>query len=279
MPTDSPTAEVRLVELKRWMIALLVKQGMFAAEAEIVALRLLESELMGRPAGGVRWLPLLLSAMDVGDIDPRARMITLVDQPALLVVDGSTGVGQVTLTQALRHAVNKAASCGAATVILRNSRPVGDPISCLAAATSQGFLAGMMHTCKRQLEPFPIGPGEVWAWPSMNGPLETTAVAPSAEHPLADAIAAGLGGSKSSAMKKKLFRDDAEVVCFLTKISAITEVERFQQVSQQAINLFSPPSWIFDDGQWPQTAEFAATAVDELRDLAKTSRTEANWIV
>lgn len=277
METVSSAATVRLSGLKDWMSALLVKQGMFAAEAEIVALRLIESELMGRPAGGVRWLPRLVAAMDVGEIDPRAQRVTIVDLPALLIIDGGTGVGQVTLTHALQHAVKKAEAAGSATVVLRNSRPLGDPTACLAVATSQGCVVGILSTCKRENEPWPIGPSEIWAWPGNDQPLVTGAVAAAHQDFIADALAAGLGGTKSSAMKKRLFSDDAEAVCFLAKVSAITELERFHQVSGRAMERWTPAAWIFDPQAWPDSVALSADAVGELRELAKNSRIAADW--
>ena len=78
---------VRLKPLLEWSNAVLVKQGMYAAEAEIVSRRLIEAELLGCTAGGLRWLPRIVSAMDVGDIDPRAEIVTVTDLPALAVLN------------------------------------------------------------------------------------------------------------------------------------------------------------------------------------------------
>lgn len=280
MSETSPSATVHLTGLREWMVKLLVKQGLFAAEAEITALRLIESELIGRSAGGLRWLPRLLSAMDVGDIDPRARLVTIADLPALTVIDGSTGVGQVALTHILQLAMKKAQAAGSAMAVVKNSRPVGDPTACLAAATSAGCVAGIMTTCKRQAEPWPIGPCSVWGWPGPDSPLMTSAASPLTQADLfADVLAAGLGGNKSSAAKKRLFADDAEYVCIVTDISQCTARNHFQQVAQQAIGSdgLTAPAWIFDVMQWPETAAIAADVVAELRELAATSRVVADW--
>lgn len=277
---DPAVTPVKLAALKTWMVKLLVKKGMFAAEAEIVALRLIESELLGRPAGGLRWLPRLLEAMDVGDIDPRARLVTLTDLPALLVIDGSTGAGQVVITRALELAVKKAQAVGSAAVVIKNSRPLGDPTACLAAATSAGCVAGIMTTCKAETEPWPIGPRTVWGWLGEGSPLATmAALAPANADPIADVLASGLGGKKISSRKKRLFADDAEHACWVTDVSKCAPVEQFQAVTRPAIEseAVTAPPWIFDAAQWPESALFAEGVVAELNELAAASRVVADW--
>ncbi len=276
-PAETP---VKLETLKAWIVKLLVKKGMFAAEAEIVALRLIESELLGRPAGGLRWLPRLLDAMDVGDIDPRARLVTLTDLPALLVIDGSTGVGQVVITRALELAVKKANAAGSATVVIKNSRPLGDPTACLATATSAGFVAGILTTSKAETDPWPIGPSTAWGWPGDGSPLLTTAASePFHADVYADVIAAGLGGKKTSSRKKRLFADDAEHVCWVTDVSKCISVEQFQSVTKPATETEAVTAlpWIFDVGQWPECAMLSEVVVTEMRELATTARAPAEW--
>lgn len=270
---------VRLAKLKDWMIALLVKQGMFAAEAEIVALRLIASELMERPAGGVRWLPRLLSAMDVGDIDPRARPVTQIDLPNLTVIDGGTGVGQSTLHHALGLAIRKIQYTGSTVVAIRNSRPVGDPTACLYTATNAGYLAGIMMSCKKEAEPWPIGPCSVWGYDCWEGLITSPAVPAQLADPLADVIAGGFVGTKTSRRKKKLFADDAEYFCFVTDVSQCGNACGIDLALADIVEDSPPPaaSRNLSDSFWPETAQFSFIAVSELRDLAKTSKLAANW--
>lgn len=278
METATPTAAVRLSALKEWMIALLVQQGMFAAEAEIVALRLIASELMERPAGGVRWLPRLVAAIEMGDIDPRAKPVTVRDMPALTVIDGGTGVGQSTLHFALGLAVQKVQSTGSTVVAIRNSRPVGDPAACLHTATIAGCLAGIMMSCKKETEPWPIGPCTVWGYPCLEGLITSTPASSQLADPLADAMAAGFG-SKTSRRKKKLFGDDAEYLCFVTDVSQSGDQPRFQQAVREVVEVAPPPpaSCFLWDQFWPETAQIPSIAVNELRELGKSSKVEADW--
>jgi hypothetical protein len=280
MTATSPLVSVQLASLKDWACRLLVKQGMYAADADVVALRLIESELMGRSTGGLRWLPRLLSAMDLGDIDPRAQIVMLTDLPALAVIDGSTGAGQVGLTHAVQLAAKKARAAGSAVVVLRNSRPVGDPTACLAAATSAGCVAGIMTTCKKQTDPWQIGPCTVWSWPGAHTPLITSVEPPAMGGDLfADAIASGLAGTKPSAAKKRLFGDDAEYVCFATDISQCREPSQFHAAASQAAGsqALIAPAWIFERERWPATATVSNETVAELRELGMSARVPAEW--
>jgi hypothetical protein len=280
MPSTSPSSSVHLASLKDWSCRLLVKQGMYAADADTVALRLIESELLGRTAGGLRWLPRLLSAMDLGDIDPRAQLVTLTDLPALAVIDGSTGAGQVGLTHVVQLAAKKSHVVGSAVVVLKNSRPVADPTACLAAATSAGCAAGIMTTCKKQTDPWPIGPCTVWGWPGSDSPLVTSAEPPAMSGDLfADVLAAGLAGTKPSAVKKRLFGDDAEYVCFATDIAKCREPAEFHAAASHAAESqgLNAPAWMFERERWPATAVISAEAVAELRELGASARVPAEW--
>src|SRR5258708_22112014 len=89
------TLQVDRSTLQQLAIKLWQRKGMFAAEAEIVAERMIEADVQLRFGEGVGTLPDYLDAMDLGDIDPRARIITVVESPAIAMLDGSTGMGHV----------------------------------------------------------------------------------------------------------------------------------------------------------------------------------------
>lgn len=140
---DVPSATVVVPReaLRPPLAKLLVRKGMFAAEADIAIDRLLDAEVMGRHEYGLRALPRLLDAMDSGDIDPRARVLKAVDFPAGAVLDGSTGMGHVAVSRAVALAVDKAREVGVAVVAVRNSQPCGESAVYTQIAARQGFLA------------------------------------------------------------------------------------------------------------------------------------------
>jgi len=112
--------------LQAWMLKVLQRKGMFAADAELVAARLIEAEHRGRGEYGLALLADIVNAMDLGDIDPRARTLTVLDLPASAILDGSTGAGQVGATKAMQAAVLKAQTAGVGLVVVKNSQPCGD---------------------------------------------------------------------------------------------------------------------------------------------------------
>lgn len=131
--------------LQQLAIKLLQRKGMFVAEAQIVADRMIEADLEQRPSEGIGTLPEYLDAMDLGDIDPRARMITISETPAIALLDGSTGMGHVATTKAMEIAVQKALTVGTGTVVLRNCRPCGDLGGIVRQAAVQGLI-GLIAT-------------------------------------------------------------------------------------------------------------------------------------
>lgn len=265
---------VRLKPILEWSNAVLVKQGMYAADAEIVSRRLIEAELLECTAGGLRWLPRIVAAMDVGDIDPRAQIVTVSDLPALAVLDGSTGVGQVAITKALELGVEKAKAVGSATIVVKNSRPLGDPTACLAVATSAGCVAGIMMACKPQIEPWPIGSCSAWGWPGADGSLVASELQNS---DLFGTLPTVLGGTKPAAVKKKLFRDDAEHLCTVIDPSKCRPMAEFHSIVASAVDASARPAWMFDVAQWPATAEVSDVVAEELREAAKSMRIKDEW--
>ncbi len=126
IPSDSsletPIAPALLKELT---VSILVRKGMFEAEAEMVADRLVEADLRGIHSHGTRALPKYISAMDDGDIDPRAMDITLCETPAMAVIEASSGVGHVAATRATQLAIDKAKEVGTGTVVVKKGQHYG----------------------------------------------------------------------------------------------------------------------------------------------------------
>jgi LDH2 family malate/lactate/ureidoglycolate dehydrogenase len=125
--------------LHQLIVKLLQRKGMFAAEGEIVAERMIEADLLLRFGDGTGTLPEYLDAMDLGDIDPRARIIIVSETAATAVLDGSTGMGHVATTKAVAMAIEKANAVGIGTVFVKNSRPCGDLAGIASLAAKQGL--------------------------------------------------------------------------------------------------------------------------------------------
>lgn len=145
--TDRDEIPVERAVLQQLVIKLLQRKGMFAAEAEIVADRMIEADSHGQHRCGVGSLPVFLEAMDLGDIDPRARTIVVSDTPATTLIDGSSGMGHVAVTRAMLMASEKAVAVGTGAVVIKNSRPAGslDVIARLGASRGLITLTAASH--------------------------------------------------------------------------------------------------------------------------------------
>lgn len=129
--------------LREFLTKLLVKKGMFAAEAQIGAARLVEADLRGIQSHGCRMVPRYLKAMDEGHIDPRGQILKLTTTPAIGVLDGGRGLGHVVATKAMHMAIEMAKNVGTGTVAVKNSQHFG----AAAIYAMMAVEAGMIGFC------------------------------------------------------------------------------------------------------------------------------------
>jgi LDH2 family malate/lactate/ureidoglycolate dehydrogenase len=122
-----PSQEVRVSAdaLRELVIRMLVAKSLFRFDAETAAARMVEADLRGIQSHGTRALGRSLDAIDAGDIDPRGRVLTLHETPAIAVLDGSRAIGHVAATKGMQAAIAKAKEVGAGTVAVRNSQHFG----------------------------------------------------------------------------------------------------------------------------------------------------------
>lgn len=143
-PQDrSQEVQIPLEPLKALLVKLFVRMGMFEVEAEIAADRLIEADLRGIHSHGSRTAERYLDSMDMGDIDPRAQILTLKETPAIAVLDGSKSMGHVAATRAMELAIKKAGEVGTGTVVVRNSHHFG----AAAVYVLMAVRAGMIGYC------------------------------------------------------------------------------------------------------------------------------------
>ena len=125
-PQDSSQEVVVPAEgLQKVLAEMLEKNGMFGVEAEIGAARLVEADLRGIQSHGSRALPKYIEAMDRGEIDPRAQVITERETPAMAVLNGGTGLGHVAATKGMQLAIRKAKEVGTGTVAVKRGQHYG----------------------------------------------------------------------------------------------------------------------------------------------------------
>ncbi len=140
-PSDpSQEVVVPLEPLRKFLADVLERKGMFRFEAEIAADRMLDADMRGQHAHGCRMTTELVEAIDRGDIDPRAELITEVDTPAAAVINAGEGVGQVAATRAMQTAIKKAKEVGTGTVLVKRSRDFGSAASYVQLAVDAGMI-------------------------------------------------------------------------------------------------------------------------------------------
>ena len=99
--------------------------GSNAGEAQTIARRLVESNLVGHDSHGVLRVGKYLEWVRAGWLVPNAQPSVVFDNAALAIIDGNRGFGQVVGEYATRLGIDKAASSGIAMVGLRNCGHLG----------------------------------------------------------------------------------------------------------------------------------------------------------
>ena len=171
---------IPLATLRELIIKLLVARSVFEFDAETVAQRILEADQFGYSASGIASLPATLDSLAAGDVDPRARVLTAQETPAMAVLDGSRALGPVALTKAVQIGTKKAGEIGTATIAVCNSQAIGTPSLYTRLAVAEGFIAFCTTSTGGATVP-PCGcrePGTAdhpfsWAVPTKHGPVVT----------------------------------------------------------------------------------------------------------
>ena len=126
--------------LKKLIITVLRRKGMFEVEAEIVAARMTEADLRGIHSHGCRPLGKYVAAIDAGDIDPRAMSITSCETPAIAVIEASGGMGHVSATRGMQLAISKAREVGTGTVVIKKGQHYGAASVYTMLAAKEGMI-------------------------------------------------------------------------------------------------------------------------------------------
>lgn len=127
--------------LKSFVMRVLVKLGMFKAEAEIVADRFLDFDCRGQSDVGSETLPAVITALENGVIDPRGQIQVIKQTAAAALIDGATNFGHLAATRGVLLACELAKSSGTGTVAVTNSTTLGKPGVYAALAAKHGCVA------------------------------------------------------------------------------------------------------------------------------------------
>jgi len=130
-------------DMAKVLASIFVRKGMYAVEAETVAARMIEADLIGRTEFGCISVLDSVRSIDVGDIDPRALAMKKSETPGTILFDANEGMGHVAASRGTEAAIEKAGTVGLGAAAISNSQSLGTPLvyACMAAR------AGMIGCC------------------------------------------------------------------------------------------------------------------------------------
>jgi uncharacterized oxidoreductase len=132
-------------------------RGVPADDAAWIATLLVRANLRGHDSHGVIRVPQYAAAIDAGTLNPRPRIDVILDDPALAVVDGDGGFGQVVARRGVALAIDKARARGLAAVALRRTNHVGRLADWAETAAAAGLVGMVWANARGGLNVAPWG--------------------------------------------------------------------------------------------------------------------------
>jgi LDH2 family malate/lactate/ureidoglycolate dehydrogenase len=111
--------------LKNFVAAVLSSYNVPKEHSSIVADVLVTADLMGIESHGVQRLRRYTAGIQVGSVNPKARITVVRESASTALIDGNAGLGQVVAYNAMEVAVQKAGEVGVSVVGVRNSHHFG----------------------------------------------------------------------------------------------------------------------------------------------------------
>lgn len=132
---------VSVTILRQFVVQVLLKAGVPAADGEIVADNLLKADLWGVGTHGISRFPRYLMRIKNGTIKSQPNITINKLWPALLAVDGDNGLGSVVAVRALEAAMDTADTFGLCAVGVRSSNHFGTAGFYCDMAAKRNYLA------------------------------------------------------------------------------------------------------------------------------------------
>ncbi len=127
MPAASAPGMTMLAadSLRRLCTTMMERAGMPADDAAVTADSLVDADLRGTHSHGVIQLPGYLERIAAGGINPRPSITVVSETPAMAIIDGDGGMGQVVSHYAMQVAIRKGKEVGVGLTAVRNSEHFG----------------------------------------------------------------------------------------------------------------------------------------------------------
>jgi len=126
--------------LTQFCVSLLTAAGMREPDAATVAAVLVDTSLDGIDTHGISRLPIYISRLRNGRMNPRPNPAVERTAPAIAIVDGDNGLGQLVSVLAMETAIALAAETGAGFVTVRHSNHFGAASYYCKMAAKRGMI-------------------------------------------------------------------------------------------------------------------------------------------
>ncbi len=156
MAGEIATVNVAPLALRGQAEAILVAHGADPADAAIQADARLHGELRGHPGQGqgMRGIARYCEMLAIGGIVSPTDTRTLVDTPAMALVDARKGFGQVAAVRAMDLAIEKARASGVGLVGVRHSNHLGITAYHVMRATEQRMIGICLTNAGPEMAPW-----------------------------------------------------------------------------------------------------------------------------
>lgn len=221
-----PSDDERLVPVEiagPIVVAIFERCGMSTADATVVAVSLIQSDLRGVQSHGLVRIPEYVGKLRGGGIDPTGVPHVARDSGSALVVDGGNSMGQIAAGFSMEQAIARARGTGVAVAAVRGSNHCG----AMAPYAIQALEAGMVGIAISHTLPV-MAP-----WGSIDKILGIS--------PLAVAIPAG-----------------EEIPLVLDVAFSEAAVGKIKIYQHKGLSI--PPEWAYDIDGYPTTDPSAAVA-------------------
>lgn len=145
---------VKPEELTQFGEDVLTALGVPAADAHLLADSLVAAELWGHASHGMLRLPWYVERLRSGVMQAVTQAETIIDQGALVILDGHDGIGQVLTAQATRLGVERARAHGVSAVGVRNSNHFGTAAYFTRMAAQDGCVALLTTNASPAMAPW-----------------------------------------------------------------------------------------------------------------------------
>ncbi len=152
--SSQPTKFFNPPELKRLCSALLQKMKIPPKDADLIAESLVLANLRGVDSHGVARMAIYIERLNKKLVNPDPRIATRQETPAMALVDGDNGSGQVVAKMAMELAIAKARESGVGLVGIRNSTHFGAAAFFSMMALDKGMIGMVLANSYATVAPW-----------------------------------------------------------------------------------------------------------------------------